>query len=183
MNIKNAKEKEYVAIAIRGMIAVENPEKIADIFIDGINSGMSYKSACEAAGVTEETMTAIMESAKVSSSPLASRYIYNKIMSFFGFVNRPKDKNGGYVYFIRDMALGDIKIGIADDYRKRIQSLQTSCPQELKCVAIIQSPDFKDIEKTLHEKYNYRHHRGEWFTITEAEIDKEIEYYGGRYLA
>ena len=175
MNIKNASQREYIAIAIRGMIAVENPEKIADTFIDSINSGMPYKSACEAAGITEDTMTAIMESAKASNSPLAARHIYNKIMYFFGFAFQPKDKNGGYVYFIRDMALGYTKIGIADDYRKRIQSLQTSCPQDLRCLAIIQSPDFKSIEKTLHKKYKYRHHRGEWFTVSDAEIDKEIE--------
>ena len=66
------------------------------------------------------------------------------------------------VYFISDES-GNIKIGIAENIKKRLDLLQTGNSQKLKLVKHIKGGG-KETEKRLHNKYKKYHIRGEWYT-------------------
>jgi hypothetical protein len=67
----------------------------------------------------------------------------------------------GVVYFIQAVNGGPIKIGTAIDPKKRLASLQLSCPFRLKILAT--RPGGERLERSLHRRFAaYRLH-GEWF--------------------
>lgn len=76
-----------------------------------------------------------------------------------------------------------VKIGIAKNYKSRLDSLQTACPQKLILLAVIESPNYIDIEKELHNRFSSVRYHGEWFRLTEQDVDDCVRYHGGRYLA
>lgn len=76
-----------------------------------------------------------------------------------------------YVYVITDGTF--LKIGMANDVRKRLAQLQTGNPMELhliKCYAFSNRTEASKYERELHLKYgDYRKH-GEWFSIPYGTI-------------
>src|SRR5574343_1040147 len=92
----------------------------------------------------------------------------------------PLDYKCGFVYFIlcvprtpsdmpdytTDPLEYYIKIGITgSSVLQRLSTLQTGCPFELKIRETWVSPDYKEIEKFLHDILQDDHVRGEWFSI------------------
>lgn len=70
----------------------------------------------------------------------------------------------GTVYFVR---AGDkIKIGFSTDAKTRINSLQTSNPERLELLGVIDGPESH--ERSLHHRFRHLHVLGEWFR---AEAD------------
>jgi hypothetical protein len=81
----------------------------------------------------------------------------------------------GLVYFIQDVARGYTKIGRTSDLVARISTLQTGNPDELtvyKTVKCTEAHPSADLEKELHEHFAEHHVRGEWFDITNDQIDE-----------
>lgn len=66
-----------------------------------------------------------------------------------------------HIYFIKESALGSIKIGISRSVADRLSQLQRNMPQKLECLGFIEG-NFSD-EKILHEKFSHLKIRGEWF--------------------
>lgn len=80
----------------------------------------------------------------------------------------PRQEYGG-TYFIDS---GDaIKIGFSSNWNKRLASLQTSSPSELKVLAVYYGP--RSLELELHKKFaEYRiRQNGEWFRKCDAISD------------
>lgn len=69
------------------------------------------------------------------------------------------------------------KIGITDNWRKRLHTIQTGNPHDLLTRALFNYdsiPDqaVKDLEKRLHTQLRNFHRRGEWFLLPEEIIDR-----------
>lgn len=72
-----------------------------------------------------------------------------------------------YCYFIQCGKSGPVKIGICDNISKRISSMQTGNPEELRLAFAIECKSRKmaeAIEQDFHKYFKSRNIRGEWFT-------------------
>jgi hypothetical protein len=67
-------------------------------------------------------------------------------------------------------ANGHFKIGVATNIKKRISSLQTSCPFKLSLLKTWQHDDALDLERLLHKKYKSFRCSGEWFKLSAKHI-------------
>ena len=71
-----------------------------------------------------------------------------------------------YVYFILNYDSKAVKIGIAKNVQRRIDSIQTSSPSELELLGKIKAKSdskARELEKSLHKTFDKYHIRGEWF--------------------
>ena len=67
------------------------------------------------------------------------------------------------IYFIQAGDNGPVKIGYSINPEKRLQALQTSHPQKLRMITVIDGD--RDLEKELHEYFSDESVSGEWFNI------------------
>jgi hypothetical protein len=75
-----------------------------------------------------------------------------------------------YIYLISDY--DSYKIGISkNEPSKRMKALQTGSSVELQIVNVFRSKYANILEKTLHRTYNLEHKRGEWFYLTQPQVD------------
>lgn len=56
----------------------------------------------------------------------------------------------------------------------RLKQLQIGNPTTLTLHNTIESPRSKELEKELHKQLEDKHIRGEWFKMTEEEIDEVV---------
>lgn len=79
-----------------------------------------------------------------------------------------------YIYFILNYDSQAVKIGIAKNVKRRLASLQTSSPSELELLSTIKTKSVnnaREIEKSLHEKFDKNRIRGEWFKANVELLD------------
>lgn len=74
----------------------------------------------------------------------------------------------GYVYLLKCQDF--YKIGIATDVHKRISGMQTGSPFTISLVASVEVDNPLALEKELHAMYSHRHHRREWFALTDEDV-------------
>ena len=84
-----------------------------------------------------------------------------------------------YVYFIRAGYTGPIKIGVAANVQRRLETLQTGNHQTLYIIATIKYPgraEAYEKEKKFHKLFKGKRLRGEWFSnkIKMSEINDEM---------
>jgi hypothetical protein len=62
---------------------------------------------------------------------------------------------------------GIVKIGVTNNIKKRLATLQTGCPWRLEVKAMVYRPDSFQYETWLHEHFNRERMRsdGEWFSF------------------
>lgn len=77
---------------------------------------------------------------------------------------------GGYVYVIATDQ-GAHKIGMAVDVAKRVKDLAGMVPHPIEVVVSIATDDRRLLEQRLHECFADRRLRGEWFALTETDLD------------
>ena len=79
-----------------------------------------------------------------------------------------------YVYFISTKRKKVVKIGVANNPKKRLKTFQTANHEELIILRVIKVANrdlaFK-LESALHQKFKKYHIRGEWFKLTPTVID------------
>ena len=71
----------------------------------------------------------------------------------------------GYIYFIKDN-LGHIKIGVAQNVKTRLSSLQTANPMQLELYQVFKVENINvahRIEQRLHSHFRDYRIKGEWF--------------------
>lgn len=73
--------------------------------------------------------------------------------------SKRRDDESGFVYFVKSGA--HIKIGKANDVRKRMSGIQTGAPERLECLGIIKGGMRK--ERELHSMFSDHRASGEWF--------------------
>ena len=73
------------------------------------------------------------------------------------------------IYFIGNVELGAVKIGISKNPEKRLVEIQTGNSHKLVLYGIIQDVK-EDYEKKLHQIYDHLRLEGEWFKLTDELI-------------
>lgn len=74
----------------------------------------------------------------------------------------------GHIYLLTDGEL--FKIGYSSDHPSgRLRSCQTGNARELSIVASIRGP--QSVEKTIHRMFAAKRVRGEWFALSDSDID------------
>lgn len=79
-----------------------------------------------------------------------------------------------YVYFIHNEDSMAVKIGCAKNVQRRLATLQTSSPSDLKLLGTIKAESFRcamELEENLHEKFKDSRIRGEWFHLDSLVTD------------
>lgn len=82
------------------------------------------------------------------------------------------DRSGeaaGFVYFIRCNEW--VKIGKAKNVKSRLKSLQTSSPYKLKVAYIVAAKDYTRMEAFFHNEYKAKRGMGEWFKLSDADME------------
>jgi len=100
------------------------------------------------------------------SSAIGLEHIKSLIEAIDNF-EIPDDLCDLSVYAIRNEATGAIKLGISRNPEARLKQLQTGCDGILVLVAVKHAPQRFADEAILHEKYESKRIRGEWFLIDE----------------
>lgn len=84
-------------------------------------------------------------------------------------------KSMGIVYFVSDF--NRVKIGISDNLfqfaGKRFTNMQSCSPNRLHILGVIQTTDYRHLEKQLHNDFKQYHSHGEWFNLCD-EIKEYI---------
>ena len=90
-----------------------------------------------------------------------------------------KDEKKGCVYFFRHVGLEPIKIGYSENESpiNRFKQFKTYAPFGAEIIGFIQTDEAKIIETKLHQKYSSKRLDGEWFLISEEEVQNEINFY------
>ena len=81
----------------------------------------------------------------------------------------------GCVYLIEAVNTGTFKIGITkNDPNSRLKQLSTGNESELVIVSVYRTSNYRKLESWLHRKFSDKRINGEWFTLTESDIDNFI---------
>jgi hypothetical protein len=76
------------------------------------------------------------------------------------------------VYMIRSGALGDVKIGFANDPLARLRQIQTGHPAKLRIIRVLEGD--RGVERSLHERFQPQRLNGEWFSFSDDMLSPEI---------
>jgi len=79
-----------------------------------------------------------------------------------------------YVYIVS--VEGFYKIGMTKRLADRMEAFNTSNPYEVKVVTAIPVSNASSIEKKLHLLYAEHNVKGEWFNLTESQVEDIIKY-------
>lgn len=83
----------------------------------------------------------------------------------------------GYVYILSD-GLGHYKIGRTKHLTNRIKQLSTQPPFAITLIAAFTVVHTAHIEKMLHETYAEQRLNGEWFSLSQSDIDDMTSTFG-----
>ncbi len=83
------------------------------------------------------------------------------------------------VYFVREGIKGPIKIGRAAELKRRVGQLQTSNPVTLQLLGWLVAACDIGLERDLHSRYANHRLRGEWFSISQDEVLRELQRSNG----
>jgi len=139
-----------------------------------INNGV-VTDACNQCGIPRRTHYNWMDSDDAYRKMLLQAT--KNTMSLRDWIPLQRKNTNGYVYLIHCKETTFYKIGISKNYYgARLQVLQTGCPFELEMIYVIHSNDHCNLEKELHDKFEDKRVRGEWFDLDEASLDTAIKY-------
>ncbi len=85
----------------------------------------------------------------------------------------------GCVYFFRHIGLSPVKIGYSTNESpiNRFNQFKTYAPYGSEILGFIQTKDAKELESILHSKYASKRFNGEWFEISEEDVNREVDFY------
>lgn len=90
------------------------------------------------------------------------------------------DTNSGFVYLIQSGDSSYYKIGCTSSRPiKRLRNLQTGSPVELRLYEVFYADDMAMLERDGHNRVRDRRVRGEWFDLTQAEVERLAAYLAG----
>ncbi len=184
MEKKTAKDGAKVTLMLTTAPPGFNFEAAADAIANAIISGNDLDETLREVNLTPEYFELLMDVGEMSGSPRAAVHFYAIVYDALKKMDgrRVAFRGVGCVYLIKENALGMVKIGSAIDYKKRLDGLKTACPQELTIVAVVERADYQILEKNLHREYIHKLHRGEWYKLTDVDIQEIVTKYQGRFL-
>jgi len=87
------------------------------------------------------------------------------------------EREVGYVYLLR-ADNGLIKIGKTKSLKNRLDHFTVKLPYELHLIGVVKSERYGEIERELHDRFHNKRKRGEWFDLSEKDIEAIKEKYG-----
>lgn len=81
-----------------------------------------------------------------------------------------------YVYFFR--CRDKVKIGRTKDVVGRFETIKTASPYEVENLGCIEVKDSNRLEQDIHYKFRDKRKSGEWFKITNEEVNETIDKFG-----
>lgn len=89
----------------------------------------------------------------------------------------------GYVYFIRQAEDEIFKIGMTNRTPKsRLDQLQVTSPFELNIFGFIKAINARKVERQLHKKFRDYRLNGEWFNLSEQQVEHVLKEFDGEKL-
>jgi excisionase family DNA binding protein len=85
------------------------------------------------------------------------------------------------IYLVHLPGIRGIKIGITKNIRRRIYNLSAGCPISVEQIAYLEVNDMKigyKKEHELHDLFDYKRICGEWFDLSDEDINMLILEYG-----
>lgn len=83
----------------------------------------------------------------------------------------------GFIYFIREQ-YGSTKIGKTINIKRRLGNINLLVPYSLELIFVIKSDNVHKLEGELHRKYNHLRIKGEWFNLSDSDLDFIKATYG-----
>lgn len=89
------------------------------------------------------------------------------------------EEKKGCVYFFRHIGLEPVKIGYTNDESplNRFNQFKTYAPFGAELLGFIRALDAKSLETELHNRYRTNRLKGEWFLVSEKQVEQDIEFY------
>jgi hypothetical protein len=84
---------------------------------------------------------------------------------------KTKPLNKGYVYILKKEGQNVYKIGRSIDYLTRINRLEVKLPFSVVPLMVFFSEQHKKAEDALHKFFLHKRLKGEWFELTQSDID------------
>jgi len=85
-----------------------------------------------------------------------------------GSISKPESKSG-IVYLLKS---GEhYKIGLSKSTNRRMMDISPKLPIEPRLIHTIQTKDMYDLEATFHEHFKEKRTNGEWFLLTENDVE------------
>lgn len=85
-------------------------------------------------------------------------------------LTKQRKQQEGYVYLIKSSE-GCYKIGRSKNVKERISSLGVTLPFDIEVIHTIKSADYAGLETELHELFELKRVRGEWFNLSPDDIE------------
>ena len=76
-----------------------------------------------------------------------------------------------YIYLIEAKGTGKYKIGISKNPKERLEQLQTANGEKLEIICTFATRYKYLLEKTLHSHFKSKQTLGEWFGLTDKEVE------------
>jgi len=78
----------------------------------------------------------------------------------------------GCIYLVKEKNDGHIKIGRTVDIKSRLRTFSVKLPFKVDLIHSFKSSDYISAEKLLHRHFQSKRVDGEWFLLTELDIEK-----------
>lgn len=118
------------------------------------------------------TMTEEEKTRFLLFTPDTQKSLLTKMRSCGSSLTEILDKTefySGYVYFIKNNQNNLIKIGSTTNPKTRLSHLRIANP-DIQFLYIIETEDYKKVEKYYHTIFNDKRIKGEWFKISLEDI-------------
>lgn len=107
----------------------------------------------------------------IDLSKLVESINYQESLNHHEFLKSIYNPSKQYVYIIRDVELtGLYKIGKSKSLNSRLYDFGVKLPFEFHIVHLIPCDDVDWLECDLHQKYSHKRLRGEWFNLSDEDI-------------
>ena len=64
------------------------------------------------------------------------------------------------------------KIGITSNLVSRLQAINAQSPVDVICTHICECEYAREVELEIHTEYAHKRHHGEWFSLSESDIEQ-----------
>lgn len=86
------------------------------------------------------------------------------------------------VYFLRSRHTKLVKVGMSANVTKRVGGLVEGLPGKCDLVSLITTSRYREAETALHQFLHSKHSHGEWFDLTNGDIEAAIRYWATAVL-
>ena len=141
----------------------------------GLVRSLMYAKDTRAGIAFRQFVYALFDNTMVPNANIAED-ITNSHMNFMNMSEiqeelKQAENTSEFVYFIKNTETARFKIGRTQNVEDRLCQLQTGNDCPLILYKIIPSENSAELETSLHNKFAEYHIRGEWFAISEEQIN------------